>query len=194
MQLFEQSPETRGLTTRDALSWLVYGVTLAGCAVGDDNGGVRVSRSLAFLNKVQRSDQMVKWLHSDEGRSEIERYFTEGGFDGAGRRYGVEHLDGGHPVRERRRALGDLAEADAERPRGVAKVRIFGEGTDRPSLAVVALLASRRSPTDVIQLVGRCMRRAPGKRYGYVLVPVPLPRRCRSREAGARPRTLTVTR
>ena len=175
VQRFEQSQESRGLTTREALSWLVYGVTLAGGAVGDD-GGVRVSRSLAFLNKVRRSDQMVKWLDSDEGRSEIERYFAEGGVDGAGRRYAVEHLDAGHPVRERRQALRALAGANGENPRGVANVGIFGEGTDSPSLDAVALLAPRRSPTDVIQIVGRCMRRAPGKEYGYVIVPVPLPR------------------
>ena len=176
VQLFERSQETRGLTTREALSWLVYGVTLAGGAVGGDDGSVRVSRSLAFLNKVQRSGQMVKWLGSDEGRSEIERYFSEGGVAGTGRRYVVEHLDAGHPVRERRRALRELAAADAEKPRGIANVGIFGEGTDSPSLDAVALLAPRRSPTDVIQIVGRCMRRAPGKRYGYVIVPVPLPR------------------
>ena len=175
VQQFEQSQESRGLTTREALSWLVYGVTLAGGAVGDD-GKLRVSRSLAFLNKVQRSDQMVQWLNSDEGRSEIERYFVEGGFGGAGRRYAVEHLDAGHPVRERRRALRDLAGADGENPRGISNVGIFGEGTDSPSLDAVALLAPRRSPTDVIQIVGRCMRRAPGKEHGYVIVPVPLPR------------------
>lgn len=175
VQQFEQSQESRGLTTREALCWLVYGVALAGGAIGDDSG-VRVNRSLAFLNKVQRSDQMVKWLDSDEGRREIERYFAEGGFDGAGRRYAVEHLDAGHPVRERRRALRDLAGADGETPRGIANVGIFGEGTDSPSLDAVALLAPRRSPTDVIQIVGRCMRRAPGKEHGYVIVPVPLPR------------------
>ena len=175
VQQFEQSQESRGLTTREALSWLVYGVTLAGGVVGDD-GRLRVSRSLAFLNKVQRSGQMVKWLTSDEGRSEIERYFAEGGFGGAGRRYAVEHLDAGHPVRDRRRALRDLAGADGENPRGIANVGIFGEGTDCPSLDAVALLAPRRSPTDVIQIVGRCMRRSPGKEHGYVIVPVPLPR------------------
>ena len=165
VQRFEQSNESRGLTTNETLSWLVYGVTLAGGAV-DDDGVVRVNRSLAFLNKVQRSDQMVKWLDSDEGRSEIERYFSEGGVEGAARPYAVEHLDAGHPVRERRRALRDLAAADAEKPRGIANVGIFGEGTDSPSLDAVALLAVRRSPTDVIQIVGRCMRRAPGSNTG----------------------------
>ena len=142
VQLFEQSQETRGLTTREALSWLVYGVTLAGGAVGGDDGSVRVSRSLAFLNKVQRSGQMVKWLDSDEGRSEIERYSSEGDVAGTGRPYAVEH-HAGHPVRERRRALRELAAADAEKPRGIANVGIFGEGTDSPSLDAVALLARR---------------------------------------------------
>lgn len=79
-------------------------------------------------------------------------------------------------MRERRRALRVLAGADGENPRGIANVGIFGEGTDSPSLDAVALLAPRRSPTDVIQIVGRCMRRAPGKENGYVIVPVPLPR------------------
>ena len=175
VRLFEQSEESQGLTTREALSWLVYGVTLAGGAVGDD-GAVRVSRSLAFLNKVRRSEQMVAWLGTEEGRSEVEQYFADGGVDGSGRPYAVEHLDARHPVRERRRALRDLAAADSGNPRGIANVGIFGEGTDSPSLDAVALLAPRRSPTDVIQIVGRCMRRSPGKTNGYVIVPVPLPR------------------
>ena len=54
---------------------------------------------------------MVKWLNSDEGRSEIQQYFAEGGVEGAARPYAVEHLDAGHPVRDRRRALRDLAAA-----------------------------------------------------------------------------------
>ena len=169
---FEQSQS--GITTREALSWLVYGVVLAGGAVGDADV-VPVGRSLAFLNKVQRSKQMVDWLNSDEGRSEIERYFTDAGTGKRDDRYFVEHLDAGNTVSDRRRALRDLAGADDE-TRGIANVGIFGEGTDSPSLDAVALLAPRRSPTDVIQIVGRCMRRAPGKRFGYVIVPVPLPR------------------
>ena len=40
----------------------------------------------------------------------------------------------------------------------------------------MAILAPRKSPTDVIQIVGRCMRRSPEKTTGYVIVPVALPR------------------
>ena len=171
----EQSPRGRGLTTREVLSWLVYGVVLAGGAVGS-GGPVSVSRSLAFLNRVQRSGQMVNWLSSPEGRSTLDQHFTDAGIKDERREYRVEHLDAGHPVRARRQALHALAQGDGATPRGIANVGIFSEGTDSPNLDAVALLAPRRSPTDVIQIVGRCMRRAPGKQFGYVIVPVPLPR------------------
>ena len=65
---------------------------------------------------------------------------------------------------------------NAEYNAGITNVGIFGEGTDTPSLDAVAILAPRKSPTDVIQIVGRCMRRSPAKTTGYVIVPVPLPR------------------
>ena len=173
VQQFEQSQESRGLTTREALSWLVYGVTLAGGVVGDD-GRLRVSRSLAFLSSVP-----ARWCSGSPATRGARRS------SGTSPRAASVALGGGMPwsistrgirVRERRRALRDLAGADGENPRGIANVGIFGEGTDCPSLDAVALLAPRRSPTDVIQIVGRCMRRAPGKEHGYVIVPVPLPR------------------
>ena len=170
VQQFEQSQESRGLTTREALSWLVYGVTLAGGVVGDD-GRLRVSRSLAFLNKVQRSGQMVKWLASDEGRSEIERYFAEGGFGGAGRRYAVEHLDAGHPVRERRRALRDLAGADGENPRGgqARRPAPARRGTHRAGAGGLPPHGRRPGPG-----AGRALhRRRPRRRARHV----PAPRR-----------------
>ena len=52
---------------------------------------------------------------------------------------------------------------------------IFGEGTDSPTLSAVAFLESRKSPVDVVQAVGRAMRSAPGKRLGYIVVPIVIP-------------------
>ena len=84
------------------------------------------------------------------------------------------HFPDVHP---RRVALHRLTHERAEdRAQGISNVGIFGEGTDTPSLDAVAILAPRKSPTDVIQIVGRCMRRSPDKTTGYVIVPVPLPR------------------
>ena len=50
--------------------------------------------------------------------------------------------------------------------------RLFTEGVDVPSLEAVAFLDPRDSQVDVVQAVGRVMRKAPGKRFGYIIIPV----------------------
>ena len=94
--------------------------------------------------------------------------------NGISRDVGIKHLDATDRAAERRRQLDRLEDGDHNA--GITNVGIFGEGTDTPSLDAVAILAPRKSPTDVIQIVGRCMRRSPEKTTGYVIVPVPLPR------------------
>ena len=54
----------------------------------------------------------------------------------------------------------------------VCNVKLFTEGVDVPSLDAVAFLDPRDSQVDVVQAVGRVMRKAPGKRFGYIIIPV----------------------
>ena len=177
VQKLQEDPSTRGITTRDAVSWLVYGAVLGGGAVrATGSEPLAISRSLAFLDRVAKSNGMKKWLSGLDGRNAVSAYLGRGERDVEMLDYDVEHLDANHTVAARKEALRDLASANAERPRGISNVAIFGEGTDCPTLDAVALLAPRRSPVEVIQIVGRCMRRAPGKTTGYVIVPLPLPR------------------
>ena len=51
-------------------------------------------------------------------------------------------------------------------------VRCLSEGVDVPSLDAVAFLSPRKSEVEVVQIVGRVMRRAPNKIRGYVIIPV----------------------
>ena len=51
-------------------------------------------------------------------------------------------------------------------------VRCLSEGVDVPALDAVALLTPRRSPVEVVQIVGRVMRTALGKKEGYVIIPM----------------------
>ena len=70
-------------------------------------------------------------------------------------------------------ALRDLAGADREGEcRVVCNVKLFTEGVDVPQLDAVAFLDPRDSQVDVVQAVGRVMRKAPGKRFGYIIIPV----------------------
>jgi len=49
------------------------------------------------------------------------------------------------------------------------------EGVDVPSLDAVLFLNPRNSQVDVVQSVGRVMRKAPGKEYGYIILPIAVP-------------------
>ena len=57
----------------------------------------------------------------------------------------------------------------------LTNVRCLSEGVDVPSLDAVLFLSKRNSQIDVVQSVGRVMRTAPGKRYGYIVIPVVIP-------------------
>lgn len=161
------------LTVSEAVGWLVYGIVLyGGAAEATDGNPIRTS--IAFLNRIARSKEMAAWLRSDEGYNEVCEYFRRKGLEAPARDAGIKHLDATDRAATRRIELDRLENGD--RHAGITNVGIFGEGTDTPSLDAVAILAPRKSPTDVIQIVGRCMRRSPRKTTGYVIVPVALPR------------------
>ena len=57
----------------------------------------------------------------------------------------------------------------------LSNARVLTEGVDVPSLDAVLFLNSRSSTVDITQAVGRAMRTAPGKRKGYIIIPVVVP-------------------
>ena len=59
--------------------------------------------------------------------------------------------------------------------RVLTNVRCLSEGVDVPSLDAVLFLSARNSQVDVVQSVGRVMRKSPGKKYGYIIIPVVVP-------------------
>jgi predicted helicase len=54
----------------------------------------------------------------------------------------------------------------------IANARCLTEGVDLPSVDMVMFVHPRKSHIDIVQAVGRPMRLAPGKKCGYVLVPL----------------------
>ena len=54
----------------------------------------------------------------------------------------------------------------------LANAQCLSEGVDVPSLDGVAFVDPRRSEVDIIQAVGRAIRKAPGKRVGTIVIPV----------------------
>jgi predicted helicase len=48
----------------------------------------------------------------------------------------------------------------------------LSEGVDVPALDAVIFLSAKNSLVDVVQSVGRVMRKAPDKKFGYIIIPV----------------------
>ena len=85
----------------------------------------------------------------------------------------ARHVDGTMGALAREQQLAWLRE---EPPEGTCRVltnaRCLSEGVDVPALDAVIFTNPRNSQIDVVQAVGRVMRKAEGKRYGYVIIPV----------------------
>lgn len=88
----------------------------------------------------------------------------------------AEHVDGGMNASEKEAKLSWLkAETPENTCRILSNVRCLSEGVDVPALDAVLFLTPRNSQVDVVQSVGRVMRNAPGKKRGYVVLPVVIP-------------------
>lgn len=87
-----------------------------------------------------------------------------------------QHIDGTMSAPIRDELLGWLkADTDENECRVLTNVRCLSEGVDVPSLDAVLFLSARNSQVDVVQSVGRVMRKAPDKKYGYIIIPVVVP-------------------
>lgn len=88
----------------------------------------------------------------------------------------IEHVDGTFNAKSRNQLL-DWLKTDAEvnAARILTNARCLSEGVDVPALDAIMFLHPRKSLIDVVQSVGRVMRRAEGKKMGYVILPVGVP-------------------
>lgn len=89
----------------------------------------------------------------------------------------ADHVDGSMGAVDRQKKLSWLKNVDSSTKAChiLTNVRCLSEGVDVPSLDAVLFLSARNSQVDVVQSVGRVMRKAPGKKYGYIVIPVVVP-------------------
>ena len=129
----------------------------------------KLPRTMAFSNTILRS----KWYAEALMEPEVLRATTRRMTDDRAMKVDAVHLDASASALKRNQELRRLGQADRDGEcRIVCNVKLFTEGVDVPSLDAVAFLDPRDSQVDVVQAVGRVMRKAPGKRFGYIIVPV----------------------
>lgn len=88
----------------------------------------------------------------------------------------LDHVDGGMNAQVRQQALNWLRANPGEgNCRILSNARCLSEGIDVPALDAVIFFDTRESIVDIVQSVGRVMRKAEGKQYGYIILPVCIP-------------------
>lgn len=86
------------------------------------------------------------------------------------------HVDGTQSMLVRNEKLDWLKEASPENTvRILSNAKCLSEGVDVPALDAVMFMNPRKSVVDVVQSVGRVMRKMVGKKFGYVVLPIAVP-------------------
>ncbi|MFM6025905.1 MAG: helicase-related protein, partial [Dolichospermum sp.] len=137
----------------------------------EDNNPMK--RAVAFSRSIKDSQKIVK-LFADI----INDYQQLNPDDETFLQCELDHVDGTQNALQRTEKLEWLK---AEPPQGssicriLSNARCLSEGVDVPALDAVMFLTPRNSVVDVVQSVGRVMRKAEGKKYGYIILPVGIP-------------------
>ncbi len=132
-------------------------------------------RAVAFSRDIRSSKQfaaMFEEVIGDYVRSQGLADDTDGAVLDAS----VHHVDGTMNVLTRNDELDWLKSSPGEDAcRILTNAKCLSEGVDVPALDSVMFLNPRKSVVDVVQSVGRVMRRSPGKKYGYIILPIGIP-------------------
>lgn len=146
------------------------------------NDSQAMQRAVAFCQVIETSKEGKTHKVSSRQiarmfQTVVEAYQEEEEFEQVARlTCEAEHVDGGMNASEKEGKLDWLkAEAPKNTCRILSNVRCLSEGVDVPALDAVLFLTPRNSQVDVVQSVGRVMRNAPGKKRGYVILPVVIP-------------------
>lgn len=178
-RLDENSAIGVDFATRIIGAW--KGMSKLGLRVLDDEAGEVVDyddaaamrRVVAFSTTIKASKQvtgsfakMSELYESEYGEAESDRLV----------RCELEHVDGKMNAQLRQSAIDWLLSSSAEgRCRVLSNARCLSEGVDVPALDGIIFFDTRNSTVDIVQSVGRVMRKAVGKKFGYIILPVCIP-------------------
>lgn len=130
--------------------------------------GEPMKRAIAFSRTIKDSQRL-----SEQFESVVNDYLdSEEGYS-----VNVRHVDGGMNALEKNEALDWLASDDIPEnsARILSNVRFLTEGIDVPNLDAIIFLSPRKSQVDIVQAVGRIIRKFEGKEYGYIILPIVVP-------------------
>ncbi len=86
----------------------------------------------------------------------------------------IDHVDGTMNCKERLDKLENLNQFKPNTCKVLSNARCLSEGVDFPALDSVIFFDGKSAMVDIIQAVGRVMRKAKNKKRGYIILPIAL--------------------
>ncbi|MGL2856803.1 type ISP restriction/modification enzyme [Helicobacter pylori] len=86
----------------------------------------------------------------------------------------IDHVDGTMNCKERLEKLEKLNEFQPNTCKVLSNARCLSEGVDVPALDSVIFFDGKSAMVDIIQAVGRVMRKSKHKKRGYIILPIAL--------------------
>ena len=134
---------------------------------GEDVDDIPMKRAVAFANTIDASQVLAKRLDI------VGRTANRPVESNTGLLLQTKHVDGKQNALVRRQSLEWLkADPGPQTARILTNARCLSEGIDVPALDAVIFTEARGSQVDIVQAVGRVMRKYDGKNSGYIILPV----------------------
>ncbi|MGL2537671.1 type ISP restriction/modification enzyme [Helicobacter pylori] len=86
----------------------------------------------------------------------------------------IDHVDGTMNCKDRLEKLENLNQFEPNTCKVLSNARCLSEGVDVPALDSVIFFDGKSAMVDIIQAVGRVMRKAKNKKRGYIILPIAL--------------------
>ncbi len=135
-----------------------------------ENDPQKMKKAVAFCSDIRGSKRFVQLI--GEIQDELKLY----GHDEDLVTIEAEHVDGTQNALYRKEKIDWLKEDLPDNNcRILSNARCLSEGIDVPALDAVMFLNPRNSIVDIIQSVGRVMRKADNKKFGYIILPIGIP-------------------
>jgi predicted helicase len=132
---------------------------ILGNAVDEKDRPIRVkpNSGIIFTNRVKRAKEISQ---------EYKRVVSQAS------NISIDYIEGLMSAYDKARLIKWLGEGKEDDVHILANAKVLTEGIDVPALSFITFFDPKSSVVDVVQAVGRAVRKAPGKKRGYVILPI----------------------
>ena len=128
-----------------------------------------LTRMITFHRSIRRASRFVDDTQRDSLPAVIEKLRPASRPSG---RLWAPHVSGETPASKRASLVKELGELPSGVRGLISNCACLGEGVDVPALDGIAFIDPKGSVVDIIQAVGRVIRRSPDKKAGTIIIPV----------------------